>query len=42
MDLDKQEQLKREKAKDSVAAPKQFGCSTKGWKDIGVDLNAKR
>ena len=40
--LDLKEQANREKAKDSVSCRNKFGADVKGWKDIGVDLNAKR
>jgi len=42
MELDKKEQAQREKPKDSVAQQTKFGCTTKTWKDLGVDLNARR
>ncbi|EAS03226.2 PUB domain protein (macronuclear) [Tetrahymena thermophila SB210] len=41
-DYDKQERKHMEKAKDSVAQQRQYGCNSKTFKDIGVDLNAKR
>lgn len=41
-ELDKKEQSLKEKPKDSVACQNKFGANAKGWKDIGVDLNAKR
>lgn len=40
--LDLKEQAQREKARDSVCTNNRFGADVKGWKDIGVDLNAKR
>jgi hypothetical protein len=41
MECDKKEQIKREKAKDAKAQDREFGASTKTWKDIGVNLNAQ-
>jgi hypothetical protein len=39
--LDKQEQAKREKNHDSVANTRDFGCKSKTWSDIGVNLNKR-